>query len=90
MAIEELKRHKLPGIDQIPTELIKVWGRTIRSEIHKLLIMFGIRGNCLRSGRSRSLYLSITRMIKQIVIIVEEYHFCLVCTKFYPKSYSQG
>jgi len=28
------KRHKLPGIDQIPAELIKAGGRKIRSEIH--------------------------------------------------------
>jgi hypothetical protein len=38
MAIEKLKRHKSPGIDQIPAELIKAGGRIIRSEIHKLII----------------------------------------------------
>jgi hypothetical protein len=37
MAIEKLERHKSPGIDQIPAELIKAGGRTIRSEIHKLI-----------------------------------------------------
>jgi hypothetical protein len=37
MAIEKLKRHKSPGIDQIPAKLIKAGGRTIRSEIHKLI-----------------------------------------------------
>ena len=37
MAIEKLKRHKSPGIDQIPTELITAGGRTIRCEIHKLI-----------------------------------------------------
>jgi hypothetical protein len=31
-------RHKSPGIDQIPAELIKAGGRIIRSEIHKLII----------------------------------------------------
>ena len=36
MATEKLKRHKSPGIDQIPAELITAGGRTIRSEIHKL------------------------------------------------------
>ena len=35
MAIEKLKRHKSPGIDQIPAELIKTGGRTVRSEIQK-------------------------------------------------------
>jgi hypothetical protein len=38
MANEKLKRHKSPGIDQIPAELIKAGGRIIRSEIHKLII----------------------------------------------------
>jgi hypothetical protein len=38
MAIEKLKRHKSPGIEQIPAELIKVGGGIIRSEIHKLII----------------------------------------------------
>jgi hypothetical protein len=37
MSIEKLKRHNSPGTDQIPTELIKAGGRTIRSEIHKLI-----------------------------------------------------
>jgi hypothetical protein len=37
MAIEKLKRHKSPGIDQIPADLIKAGSRTIRSEIHKLI-----------------------------------------------------
>jgi hypothetical protein len=36
-AIEKLKRHKSPGTDQIPVELIKAGGRTIRSGIHKLI-----------------------------------------------------
>jgi len=33
MAIEELKRHKSSGSNQIPSELIKAGGRTIRFEI---------------------------------------------------------
>ena len=37
MAFEKLKRHKTPDIDQIPAELIKARGRTIRSEIHTLI-----------------------------------------------------
>jgi len=38
MAMVNLKRCKSPGIDQIPAELIKARGRTIHSEIHKLII----------------------------------------------------
>jgi hypothetical protein len=34
MAIEKLKRHKSPGIDQILTQRIKAGVRTFRSEIH--------------------------------------------------------
>ena len=37
MATEKLNRHKTPGIDQIPAELIKAGGGTIRSEIHELI-----------------------------------------------------
>jgi hypothetical protein len=35
LAIEKLKSHKSPGIDQIPAEFIKARGRTVESEIHK-------------------------------------------------------
>ena len=38
LAIENLKSHKSPGIDQIPAELFKAGGRTICYEIHKLII----------------------------------------------------
>ena len=37
MAIEKLKIHKSPGIDQIPAQMIKAGGRTNLSQIHKLL-----------------------------------------------------
>jgi hypothetical protein len=37
MAIEKLKRHKSPGIDKIPAELIKARGRPICSETHTLI-----------------------------------------------------
>jgi hypothetical protein len=40
MATEKLKRHKSPGIDQIPAEFIKSGARTICSEKHKLIISF--------------------------------------------------
>jgi hypothetical protein len=40
LAIEKLKSHKSPGIDQIPAELIKAGGRTIRCQIHKLIYFY--------------------------------------------------
>jgi hypothetical protein len=38
LAIEKLKSHKPPDIDQIPAELIKAEGRTISGEIRKPII----------------------------------------------------
>ena len=37
LAIEKVKSHKSPDIDQIPAELIKTGGRTIRCQIHKFI-----------------------------------------------------
>jgi hypothetical protein len=37
MAMERLKSHKSPGIDQISAELIKVERRKISSEFRKLI-----------------------------------------------------
>jgi len=37
IAVEKLQRHKSPGTNKIPAELLKARGRTIRSEIHKLI-----------------------------------------------------
>ena len=37
LAIDKLKSHKSPGIDQIPAELIKVGCRTLCLQIHKLI-----------------------------------------------------
>ena len=37
LAIDKLKNHKTPGIDEIPAELIKAGGGTICLEIHKLI-----------------------------------------------------
>jgi len=88
LAIEELTSHKSSGIDQIPAQLIKAGGSTIRCEIN-LSLLFGIRRNCLESGRSLSYYVSKRRGIKQIEITIGSYHFCQLRTKFCPISCSQ-
>jgi hypothetical protein len=90
MAIEKLKRYKSPGTGQIPAELIKTGGSEVCSEIHNLLILFGIKRNCLSIGRSQSLHLFIIRVIKQTVGIIEAYYFCQLHTKFYQTSFCQG
>jgi RNA polymerase subunit RPABC4/transcription elongation factor Spt4 len=38
MAIEKLNRHKSPGIDQNPADLIKAGVRTVRCEIYKCIV----------------------------------------------------
>jgi len=37
LPIKELRRYKTPSINHIPAELIKAGGRTIHSELHKLI-----------------------------------------------------
>jgi len=76
MATEKLKGHKSPGMEHIPTELMKAGSRTIHCEIHNLIV-FGIR-----SGRSQSLYLSIRREIKQTVLTIDTYHFAFYIQNF--------
>jgi len=47
LAIEKLKSHKSPGIDQIPAELIKAGvGQFVVRSIN-LSFLFGIKRNCL-------------------------------------------
>jgi hypothetical protein len=55
-----------------------------------IFILFGMRRNCVRSGRNRSLYLFLRRVVTQIVVIIEKYHFCQLRTKVYPTSRCQG
>jgi len=81
LAIEKLNIHESPGTDQILGEFIKAVGRTICYEIHKLTVSI-LNKECLKNGRSRSLYLFIRRAIKQTVVIIEAYHFCHLCSGF--------
>jgi len=89
-AMKRLKRHKSPGIDQIPADLIK------QKEVHNILrsknflILFGRRRNCLRSGNSGSLYLYIRRVTKETVAMIQAYQFGHLYAKFYSASCCQG
>ena len=51
LAIEKLKSRTSPGIDQIPAGLRQGIGQFALRSIN-LLFLFGIRRNCLWSGRS--------------------------------------
>ena len=54
LAIDKLKGHKSPGIDEIPVELIEAGVEKFAWRFINLLILSGRRRNCLESGRSRS------------------------------------
>jgi len=71
-------------------EVIKAGGKTILSEIHKLIFSVWNKEELPEEWKESSLYLSKWRVIKQIVVIVGGYHFCQLCTKFYPTSCCQG
>ena len=87
-AIETLQGHKSPGIDQIPAELIKAGGRTIHSVVHKLVNSLRNKQELPEEWGSRSLYLSIRRVIQQILEIIEPL-LLQIHTKFYPASCCQ-
>jgi len=73
LAIEDIKSHKSAGIDQIPAELFKTGGRKISNEIRNIIISIWNKEDCVRSGRSPSLCVSIRSVIKQIVVIIAAY-----------------
>ena len=54
LAIDKLKRHKSPGIDEIPAELIKAGVEKFAWRFINLLFLFVRRRNCLKSGRNQS------------------------------------
>ena len=49
LAIENLKIHKSPGIEQILAELTKTEEEQFTKSSLNLIFLFGIRRNCLRS-----------------------------------------
>ena len=75
LAIEKLKNHKSPGIDQIPAELIKAGGRTIRTEIHKLIISIWNKEELPDEWKESIIVPIYKKGIKQIVITIGEYHY---------------
>jgi len=88
LVIEELKSHKLPCIDQIPSELIKAAGKTIHSEIHKLIISIWNKEE-LSEDWKETIIVSIYKKGDKIDCI--NYRgICQLHTKFYPTSCCQG
>ena len=84
MATENLQSHKSPGTDQIPAEMIKTGGRTIRYEIS-----FLNKEELPEVWKESIIVVFIRRAIKQVVAITEAYNFHQLRTKFYPTSFCQ-
>ena len=60
LAIQELQRQKSTGSDQIPSEMLKAGGRTVRYQIHKLIISIWNKKE-LREQSQQSITVSIYR-----------------------------
>jgi hypothetical protein len=76
LAIENLKRHKSPGIDQITSELIKAGGRTICSEIHKFINSFLSKEELPEEWKELIIVPNYKKCDK--TIIIEAYHIKLL------------
>jgi hypothetical protein len=74
IAIAKLKKYKSPSSDEIPAELFKQEAKYYCLRSTNLLILFGIRKNCLNNGRSQLLYQFTKSVIKLTVIIIVGYH----------------
>jgi hypothetical protein len=74
MAIENLKRHKSPGIDQVPTELIKsgVGQFALRS---KNLLMIVEALHTYSSGKTKESVRKCMQKVSSVAILL----FCCIC-----------
>ena len=90
LAIENLRSHKSPGIDQIPAEMIKAGVRTIRCAIHKLFISVWNKEELPEEWKESIIVPIYKKGIKQTVITIGAYRFCQLRTKFCPTSCFQG
>ena len=89
-SIEKLKSYRSPGIDQIPAELIKAGGGTIRCVIYKLIIAFWNKEEMPGEWKESIIVPIHKKGIKQIVITRGAHHFCQLRKQFCPTSCSQG
>jgi len=83
LAIEKLKSHKSPGVDQTPTEVIKAGGKTIRCEVHKLIISIWNKEELPEEWKESIIVPIYKKGDKTDRSNYKAYHFCQLCTKFY-------
>ena len=89
LAIEELKIHGSLGSDQISSELIKARCRTNPMRYETYYFYFN-KEELPDEWKSRSLFLSIRREIKETVVIIGAYQFSLLYTKYFQTSCLQS
>ena len=75
LAIDKLKSHKSPVIDQIQAELIKIVGRTLCLQIHKLITSLWKREKLPEEWKMLIIVPIHKKGIKPIVIFIGAYHF---------------
>ena len=83
LAREDLKKHKAPGVDLIPSKLIQAGGEKLYEEIQNSLYSYGIRKNCQKNGKNPLLFQFIRKAIEWTVIIIEVLNSCLLRIKFF-------
>jgi hypothetical protein len=90
VAVGKLDKYKLPGIDRIPAELIRVGKETLHSEIHKLIKLIWNKEELFHQWKVSVVYLFTKKLLKVTVVIIEAYHCCQLHTEFYPTFFSTG
>jgi hypothetical protein len=83
IAIGKLKSYKFPGTDQIPAKLIKAGSETLYSEIHRLICCIWNKEELPQQWKESIIVPICKRVIKLIVIIIEESSSYQLPTKFY-------
>jgi hypothetical protein len=90
IAIGKLKSYKSLGTDWLLAKLIKAGVKHYVLRYTNLFVLYGIRRNCHSSGRNILLYQFIKRVIRLIVIIIQESPSYTVPTKFYLTFFWPG
>jgi len=87
-----LKRLKgeSPGVDQISTKSTTAEGRKIRNKIHKIVNSIWNKEGLPELWKYSNIASIYKKSKKQILIVIETYHFCQIRTTFYPTSCFQG
>jgi hypothetical protein len=89
IVIARLKEYKSPG-SKIVAQLIQAEGKTVPSEIHKLIHSIWNEEVLPTSGRSLLLYQFTRTVIKLTVMINMGYYWYQFHTKLYPIFFFQG